>query len=194
MSYYSEHAQEFIDNTIDCDMSEQYRLFEKYLNKKGAILDIGFGSGRDSLYFKSKGYKVYSIDPEVKFVKHAKELGLDNVFLLHAEDMNFQNMFDGIWACASLLHIKSVDLNVVFKKCDCALKNNGIMYASFKYGEFEGVRNGRIYLDLNETNLISYLQSTNLKVIRQLISKDVRPGREEKWYNVVLVKKVDQCS
>ena len=76
MGYYKEHAKDFIENTINCDMSEQYRFFENYLNGFGTLLDIGFGSGRDSLYFLSKGYEVYSIDPEPEFVKHGREKGL----------------------------------------------------------------------------------------------------------------------
>ena len=126
-------------------MSEQYRFFEKYLKGKGTILDIGFGSGRDSLYFKSKGHDVVAIDPEEEFVKHGKQLGIEHVYQLKAEDIEFNNMFDGIWACASLLHVSSKDLSNVFMKCGRALKDNGIMYTSFKYGDFEGIRNGRYF-------------------------------------------------
>lgn len=189
MSYYKEHAKEFIENTFNCDMSEQYRFFEKYLNGKGIILDIGFGSGRDSLYFKSKGYLVYSIDPEEEFVKHAKDLGLSNVFCMKAQEMKFDNMFDGIWACASLLHSTSSELKDAIKKCHKALKNNGIMYASFKYGDFEGERNGRYYLDLNELSFNRYLIGNKLELIDISISEDVRPNKREKWLNI-LVRKV----
>ena len=71
MNYYKEHAQEFINDTFECDMSKQYYFFEKHLKSKGTILDIGFGSGRDSLYFQSKGYEVYAIDPEEEFPSHS---------------------------------------------------------------------------------------------------------------------------
>ena len=189
MSYYKEHAQEFIDNTFECDMSEQYRFFEKHLNGKGTILDIGFGSGRDSLYFQSKGYDVYAIDPEEEFVKRGKELGLKNVFQMKAEDMSFSDMFDGIWACASLLHVPSKNLQEVFKRCAEALKKSGIIYTSFKYGQFEGIRNERFYLDLNEETLNRYIDGTGLKVKEILITEDVRPDKTTKWLNAILVKK-----
>lgn len=189
MNYYKDHSQEFIDDTINCDMSEQYRFFEKYLNGKGTILDVGFGSGRDSLYFKSKGYEVYAIDPEESFVKHAKELGLDNVYQLKVEDMIFEDMFDGIWACASLLHIPSQDLRLVLEKCSNALKNNGVIYASFKYGDFEGIRNERYYLDVNEISIKKYLLNIDLEIIDMAISQDVRQNRNDKWMNLVLRKK-----
>ena len=185
MTYYKEHAKEFIKDTFDCDMSEQYRFFEKYLNGKGTILDIGFGSGRDSLYFQSKGYDVYAIDPEDEFVKHGIKLGLKNVYQMKAEDINYVDKFDGIWACASLLHVSSMNLRKTFDRCSAALKDGGVMYVSFKYGVFEGERNGRKYLDLNEESIKKY---TNLSIVDIKITKDVRPNRLEKWLNVILRK------
>ena len=189
MNYYKEHSEEYIDSTINCDMSEQYRFFEKYLKGTGTILDIGFGSGRDSLYFKSKGYEVYAIDPEESFVKHARELGLNNVFELKAEDIDFNEMFNGIWACASLLHVSSHDIHLVFKKCSLALKNDGVMYASFKYGDFEGIRDGRYYLDMNENSIKYHLLNTGLEIIDMAFSQDVRPNRNDKWINLILRKR-----
>lgn len=188
MFYYKEHAKEFIEDTLNCDMSEQYHFFEKYLKGKGTILDIGFGSGRDSLYFKSKGYEVVAIDPEEEFIKHGKQLDIGHIYQLKAEDIEFTNMFDGIWACASLLHVSSKDLNDVFKKCERALKDNGVMYVSFKYGDFEGNRNGRIYLDMTEESIKKYLEGTNLVIIDTKITEDVRRDRTEKWLNIVLKK------
>ena len=191
MSYYKEHAKEFIEDTFNCDMSEQYHFFEKHLKGKGTILDIGFGSGRDSLYFKSKGYGVVAIDPEEEFVKHAKEIGLENVYKLRAEEIDFTDKFDGIWACASLLHVSSKEMNNVLRKCCLALKNGGVMYASFKYGDFEGDRNGRYYLDVNEKSFNRYLIGSGLKLLESTLSDDVRSGRNEKWLNIIIKKESD---
>ena len=188
-NFYEDNAKAFIDDTFNCDMSFQYNLFEKYLNNAEKIMDLGFGSGRDSLYFMSKGYDVYAIDPSESFCINAKKLGIKNVYNLYAQDIDFENMFDGIWACASLLHVSSKDLNLVFKKCSKALKKNGIIYASFKYGEFEGERNGRYFLDLNESSINNYLKGTNLKIKEYIITEDVRPDNSTKWLNVILANK-----
>jgi len=186
--YYTENADGFISNTMNCDMSVQYAFFEKHLNNAKTIMDLGFGSGRDSLYFMSKGYDVYSIDPTKEFCDRAINLGLKHVYNIYAQDMDFEDMFGGIWACASLLHVPSSDLNDVFKKCAKSLKKNGIMYASFKLGNFEGERKGRYFLDLDEESLNVYLSNTGLSVKEKTISIDVRPDREEKWLNVILGK------
>ena len=187
-NYYKDNKEEFINNTINCDMSFQYTLFEKYLDKGAkTILDIGFGSGRDSLYF-SKAYEVYSIDPTVEFCIHAKELGLKNVFCKSVQEIEYVNMFDGIWSCASLLHIPSYELVNVFNKCNSALKNNGIMYCSFKYGEYEGERNGRFFIDLNEEKFKHYITKTDFKILEICVTEDVRQDRTEKWLNVIIGK------
>lgn len=185
-NYYKENKDEFINNTINCDMSFHYNMFEKYLNDDAkTILDIGFGSGRDSLYF-SKKYEVHSIDPVEEFCNHAKEIGLKNVYCMKVQDITFNNEFDGIWACASLLHIPSYELVDVLNRCYNALTPNGVMYCSFKVGDFEGERQGRYFLDLIEERFRQYVSKTKFEILEVCITSDVRPDREEKWLNVVM--------
>lgn len=187
-NYYKENSQEFIDGTINCDMTIQYEFFERYLyDKPNTILDLGFGSGRDSLYF-SKKYDVYSLDPVEEFCDNAKKLGLKNVYCTTVQDMKFNNMFDGIWACASLLHIPYNELNQAFKKCYDALKSDGVMYCSFKYGTYQGERNGRYFTDLNEELLFDVLMNTGLTILETSITEDVRAERSGKWLNAILRK------
>ena len=187
-NYYKENKDVFINSTINCDMSFHYNMFEKYLSDDSkTILDIGFGSGRDSLYF-SKKYEVYSIDPLEEFCKHALELGLKNVCCKRVQDIEYLDMFDGIWACASLLHIPTYEMVDVLNKCYCALKENGVMYCSFKHGEFEGERNGRFFLDLIEERFRQFVERTKFKILEVCITEDVRTDRTERWLNVVLRK------
>lgn len=187
-NYYKENKDEFINNTINCDMSFHYNLFEKHLSKSAkSILDIGFGSGRDSLYFKNK-YEVYSIDPEEAFCEHAKELGLENVFCKRVQDMEYDNMFDGIWACASLLHIPTYEMVDVLNRCYNALKDDGVMYCSFKHGIEEGYRGGRYFTDLLEERFRQFVSKTKFNILEVYITKDVRPDRDERWLNVILKK------
>jgi len=185
--YYNKYAKEFIESTINADMSEQYHFFEKYLPDTGKILDIGFGSGRDSLYF-SKKYEVVSIDNSEAFVEQAKNILSNKVLLLDVRDMPYEEEFDGIWACASLLHLSYAELPEVLNKCYNALKPNGIMYMSFKYGDFAGERNGRYFTDLNEDRLHEVLSYTKFELLEFKITNDVRPDRDDKWLNVNIRK------
>ena len=144
-------------------------------------MDLGFGSARDSLYFKSKGYQVTSIDPIKKFC-------VKDIKCMTAQEIDYNEEFDGIWACASLLHVPKKELNDVFIKCYKALKKNGVMYCSFKYGDFEGIRQGRFFIDLNEDTFKIYIKNTLFSINEILITNDVRPDRKEKWLNVILIK------
>lgn len=184
MNYYNEHAKEYIESTKDCDMQMQYDMFLKYLDKGSYILDVGFGSGRDMLYFNSLGYKTKGIDITEKFVENGKSLNLD-VEELNVYDLNDKKQYDGIWACASLLHCE--DLEKALNRCYNALKENGIMYASFKYGDFKGIRNERYFIYLNEISIQEIISKTKFSLIEASITGDVREGRaDEKWVNVIL--------
>lgn len=186
--FYELNSKEFIDSTINCDMTNQYRLFEKYLSPIAkTILDLGFGSGRDLLYF-SKKYEVYGIDPSENFCNHAKAIGLTNIYCVGVEQMSFDRLFDGIWACASLLHIPYRNLKKAFDRCYAALNENGIIYCSFKYGFYEGNRDGRYYTDLNEELFQNVIQGTGFKILNISITEDVRPERHNLWLNVIMKK------
>ena len=188
-NYYVDNTKEFIEDTFNCDMSYQYNFFEKYLTvETKTILDIGFGSGRDSLYFQNKGYDVSSLDPVESFCMHAKEIGLKKIYQMRVQDMNFNNEFDAIWACASLLHIPTYEMVYVLNKCYDSLKENGVMYCSFKHGDYEGERNGRFFIDLIETRFKQFVEKTNFIILEVCVTEDVRPDRNEKWLNVVLKK------
>ena len=188
MKYYSEHSQEYIENTKDANMKNLYSFFERYIPSNAQkIMDLGFGSGRDSLYFKSKGYEVLSLDPTLEFCEYGKSIGL-NVECKKAEEIDYINVFDGIWACASLLHVDSNNLKDVFKRCFRSLTKNGVMYCSFKYGNFEGERNNRYYLDLTEERLKEFVEKTQFEIVSIIVTDDVRKDKKERWINAILRK------
>lgn len=186
MTYYKFNAIEYINKTKDSDMSEAYDFFLKYAKPKSKLIDIGFGSGRDMLYFKSLGFDVYGIDPTPDFYEEAKIKGL-NVDCCAIMDLaNSTIKYDSIWASAVLHHIPKALLNQSFKICNDLLEEDGIMYFSVKYGEFEGYDEfGRYFNYLTETTMKDYLKDTGFKVIDINITAD-NLKRENKWLNVIL--------
>lgn len=187
-NYYDINAKEYIENTINCDMSFHYQKFLKYLPKNGKILDVGFGSGRDMIYFKSLGYVVEGIDTSVEFVKNIKEQGF-NVKLESACELNSENEYDGIWACASLLHIKREELEQAIVKCINALKENGVLYCSFKYGDKEVEIDNRYFNYINEDIIIEIANKNNLNIVELYKTFDVRNDRKtEEWLNILIKK------
>ena len=88
------------------------------------------------------------------------------------------------------MHLTGDELKNVFGRIDRALKDNGVLYASFKYGQFEGERSGRYFIDMTEEKLDAFLQGIHAFALEEKwITSDVRPGRdEEKWLNIILRK------
>lgn len=125
-----------------------------------------------------------------RFSSHTDEKNY-NKFYQAFEDL-FENhsreKYDGIWASASILHLNKAELSGVFEKMSRALKKTGIIYTSFKYGDFEGMRNGRCFTDFTEESFAALLNNIPLLTIeKQWITGDARQGREnEKWYNIIL--------
>mgnify|MGYP001564142808 CR=1 FL=1 len=189
-NYYQENADTFIQATLEIDMDSMYEKFIPLLPEGGKILDAGCGSGRDSLYFKNKCFNITAIDSCQEFVKFTSEYAGVEAFCIPFNEITFNNEFDGIWACSSLLHLSHNELTDVFKKLSKALKTNGVIYASFKYGNFSGERNGRIFTDLTEKDFSEIINEIpDLKLKEIWITNDQRKDREEeRWLNTLLHK------
>lgn len=166
---------------------------ERFLSKLSVgacILDFGCGSGRDAKYFLDKGYQVDATDGSAELCKLASEYTGICVKQMLFEELDECEKYDGIWACSSILHLDKRALKDVLKKMAAALKANGVIYTSFKYGDFEGERNGRYFTDFTLETFGEYMQEVpELQMEEYWITGDVRPGRgEEKWLNLILRK------
>jgi SAM-dependent methyltransferase len=186
--YYQQHADTFFDDTVEVDMTPLYGPFLPLLAEGAAILDAGCGSGRDSLAFAKLGYSVTAFDASPALVALAEQHSGQPVHCLRFQDMTWRDAFDGIWACASLLHVPTVDLPDVMGRLRAALKPGGILYASFKYGSGERAHHGRRFTDLDEPGLAALLEQVpGLEPVETWTTSDRRPGREsERWLNSLL--------
>jgi len=188
LSYYNTNAHRFTSDTLNVEFSNIQDSFLAQLPAGALILDFGCGSGRDSRYFLQKGYRVEACDGSEEMVKAAtRNAGIPVKKMLFSE-LNEENRYDGIFACASILHVPSKELPDILTRMKRAVKPGGILYVSFKYGTFEGIRNGRYFTDQTEESLQVILDKVGgLEIIRTGITGDARPGREdEKWLNVLL--------
>ncbi|MER2491224.1 class I SAM-dependent methyltransferase [Catenovulum sediminis] len=190
--YYNNNAREFYNSTVLVDLSALYSEFLPLIKSAGVILDAGCGSGRDAFYFKQQGYLVEAFDASEQLAAIATEHLQQPVETKTFQQLCAQNTYHGIWCCASLLHVAKAELPLIFAKLAAALKNNGVMYVSFKYGETERVDNGRNFTDLTEYSLAKLIsQQPDLVMIKHWQSADQRPNRSsEIWLNA-LIQKVD---
>jgi SAM-dependent methyltransferase len=190
IEYYEKQAEQFVSTTIGADMSGLYVQFEKYLIPSCRILDLGCGSGRDSRYFSEKGYEVVAVDPSPTMCGQTSKFAGVPIVTVSAEEMNFREEFDAIWACASLLHVSRDKMPEAFRRIRQALRKEGICYCSFKYGDSDRVADGRYFADYNEEMLVELLQSVGgFEIINMWVTGDVRTDRaEQKWINAILRK------
>lgn len=191
IDYYDKNATEYSESTIGVDFSATQERFLRYIPSHAKILDFGCGSGRDAKYFLDKGYDVDAIDGSKEFCRLASVYTGITVKQMLFQELASVNEYDGIWACASILHLQKDDLILVLHKMATALKNTGVIYASFKYGTFFGERQGRYFTDFDEERLTEILALVPELQYREFwISSDVRPDRsDEKWLNVILSRK-----
>lgn len=190
IDYYNRNVQSFIDGTVSVDFTQIQNVFLELLPKDARILDFGCGSGRDTKYFLDCGYQVDAMDGSIELCRAASEYTG-----IHVKQMLFQELaevekYDGIWACASILHVKKAELPDIIRKMSLATKENGIIYVSFKYGDYEGERNGRYFTDMTEFSMKELLAAfPELVVEKQWVTDDVRAGRgDERWLNMILRK------
>jgi len=192
LQYYEEHAQEFTENTINADMSEIRSRFLVHLTPGARILDFGCGTGRDTKAFQDLGYDISAIDGSPTLCRIAGEYSGVCVRCMDFREYIPEEgeTYDGIWACASLLHLKKQELHSVLHELGTALRPGGILYTSFKYGENEGERNGRYFTDFTPESFGEFLKNApEFRMAEQWVTGDVRPGRgDERWLNMILQK------
>lgn len=190
LNYYNTNAKSFVSSTLAVDFSQTQDKFLHLLPPTASILDFGCGSGRDTKYFLDAGMQVDATDGSEELCRLASEYTGIPVRQMLFEDLDAKAQYDGIWACSSILHLPKDVLKDVLKKMIAALKENGIIYTSFKYGMFEGERNGRFFTDFTEETFREFVSDVDeIKIEESWITGDVRPGRgDERWLNLILRK------
>lgn len=193
--FYEKNATEFFTATVDVDMSPLYQKFLPLVPAGGHILDAGCGSGRDAKHFQDCGFEVTAMDASHALCELASEHTGQQAHCLRFNEITWQDRYDAVWACASLLHVPREELLDAFQRLGAALKPGGAMYVSFKYGETDRELDGRHFTDMNEPRIQELLaDQQTLKVIESFITHDRRPDRDESWLNVLLTRPTHQGS
>ena len=183
LDFYNHNAESYALQSLKADVSDLYTDFEECLDPGATILDLGCGSGRDSKHFIEKGFRVVPVDGSPAMCKFAESYLGTPVRCIQFSELDYKNAFDGIWACASLLHVPKKNLDAVMRRVVRALTPYGVLYASFKYGEGENDVDGRHFSYYNEYDLDTL---TDLKLIEYWVSDDVRLDHaNEKWLNTL---------
>ena len=191
LDFYNNNSKNYIERTLSVDMSHLYNDFLKHIPQYGNILDLGCGSGRDSLEFIKKGYNVTAVDGSKELAVAASKIIGQQVICSKFEDIKLNKTFHGIWACASLLHVNKNHIVDVIKNVSSNLKTNGVFYMSFKYGENEYIdekeRYFNCYTEKTFSELINIIKGLKIEKVYKTI--DILPGRGDiTWLNILCIK------
>lgn len=190
-AFYNENADNFYNRTINVKMDHFYKEFLPHIPKGGSVLDAGCGSGRDAKFFQDQGYKITASDSAIEMVKRSSLLLGKPTLHLSFEEVDFKEQFDGIWANASLLHVKSDRLPEILKKLCEALKPGGVLFMSFKYGEGEYIKDGRHFSDHTEASIRPVISLIpELEEVKSWKSADTRNSSADFWLSSIVRKKV----
>lgn len=186
INYYNENAEAYALSTRTIFPTDQLETFMTHLPAGSKVCDIGCGSGRDTIFLRKHGFVVTSIEPSIQLCKIVEARTGISPLCMTAQDINGIEEYEGMWACASLLHIPEEELPSVIDKIHGALKPNGVFYCSFKKGSGT-VRddNGRLQTKFTLSSLTNLTHK--FKTIRAWITKDHTTGRCE-WVNVICRK------
>lgn len=187
ITYYQRNAQTFFDATVGVDMSSLYAPFLSQVIPGGRVLDAGCGSGRDTKAFNALGYQVEAFDASAEMVRLAAAYTGLPVRQMTFNMLEAEERYDGIWCCASLLHLPQAELPEAMRRLARALKPGGVWYLSFKYGAGEREKEGRHFTDMNEAGLEALVSALpQVSIVEQWTTQDKRPERDEVWLNALL--------
>ena len=191
IDYYNKYAAKVFEDTVDQNMDAITAPFLELLEEGDTILDMGCGSGRDSLTFYDLGYDVTPLDGSEEMCRLAEvHTGLD-VLQMTYEEMAFDGAFDGVWACGAFVHIPKDEMPALFRKVARALTEDGIFYLSMRLGDFEGFQGERYFSCYSEKELRSLVEVDGLfTVLKEWVTRDVRSGHSDiQWINILARKK-----
>lgn len=126
--YRVEHGQKMLD---------QVERFAGRLPSGGLVLDAGCGPGRDLARFAERGLCARGVDLNPEFVAMAAAHAPAQVCdLRELHTQCCAGEFDGVWACASLVHLPDVQVVGVLAAFHRILRPGGVLYACVKaFGE-----------------------------------------------------------
>jgi len=141
----------------------------------------------------SRGYYVTAVDGSEQLCQLASAVIEQEVLHLRFCDLDFHEEFDAVWACASLLHVGKDQMTAVLQRIFRSIKTGGVLYASYKYGDTQRIKDNRLFNDYMEMDLEMLFSGIDDAVVKEWwISGDVRVERKnEGWLNVVVGKRAD---
>ena len=192
IAYYDRADEAYRDGTWDHDVSQNYSALLEAIegDPPYAILDLGCGPGRDLRYFRSLGHDAMGLDGSMKFVAMARRYSGCDVLHQNFLAMNLPvNLFDGIFANASLFHVPSQELPRVLAELAESLKPRGVLFSSNPRGNNEeGVSGDRYSCFFDLTTWRDFVTAAGFTEVSHYYRPTGLPRHKQRWLATVLRK------
>ncbi len=193
ISTYDKIAHKYAEKHITADESfiRKYSEFLK-LCKGKKILDVGCGPGRDTQYFMEKGCDVIGVDRSKGMLAEARKRFTEGDFRkMDMKELEFDSgHFDGLWANASLLHIKRSEVGKVLTEFRRVLRKGGVIFISLKEGFGDEIK---VYPDGTKRFFSYYSKGEFEKLVEKdfnLIDSYTNTGNDgDVWINIFALAK-----
>ena len=185
--FYEDHAVEYFSGTSGAQTQFVLDRFLSHLPANAAILDAGCGSGRDLKYFHSRGHCALGIDASTALVQMAAQHSGAPCEVARIESISYEDRFDGIWACASLLHLPRDAFRPALRCLNRALKRGGTLFMAVQEGQGEAILpDGRLYVYYSEDDIRRSLDAAGLAVNELWASRNSADAvHQPVWINVI---------
>ncbi|MBR1828994.1 MAG: class I SAM-dependent methyltransferase [Atopobiaceae bacterium] len=190
IEYFNEKAEHcFADAFTITERANQDRFMAE-LPAGGSILDLGCGSGRDTAYFREKGFTVTPTDGSVRMCELVSEYLGTPVCVQEFNELDDVALYDGIFASASIMHLEYKRLVELMPKLARALQPGGVLYVSFKYGDKDGYLGKRYYTYMTEERFAALAATVPELTVTQVgIFGNEHPGQPDfRWLWALLRK------
>lgn len=190
IDYYNRNADRYYWNTVGLDMDALRKTFASYLPNEASVIDMGCGSGRDVMAFSDMGHDALGLDAAKELLKLAEERLEIRTTAADMSQYKAVSPYDGIWCCASLIHLNDREKKSFFGNLDRNLKPGGVIYISVKEGIETGTDSEGLYMsNCTEAELRKYLEDAGCEILETKETEDAQGRGGVRWLNVFARKK-----
>jgi ubiquinone/menaquinone biosynthesis C-methylase UbiE len=150
----------------------QIELRQKFIKRAKAraavpeVLEIACGPGRDVAYFTSEGCQMTGVDLSYGQLKRARAKVAAPLYRADMRNLPLQDcLFDAVWCCVALLHVRRVDAPVALAQMQRVLKPGGLLFLSVLWGE--GTMEVRREIYNNSPEYYEFYKEAELSVLLQ---------------------------
>lgn len=168
LAFYDANAAAYAGGMLPDEATlAQLGAFARRLPQGGHVLDLGCGAGHHSKLLRDSGFRLTLVDGSAGLAAEAEARTALPVRVQRFQDFGDPPVYDGIWACASLLHVPERELPDVFGQVARSLKPGGVLYCSFKETSGADDRHGRHYGAMNANRLADLLAGNGLETLQE---------------------------